>query len=231
MDTSFANYTNPGTSDVILPWWMSTPDCVWATPCYDQFTTSYNWETCDVWCWPVAAAIVLGYYNNNWFPNLIAWGTHNTNKNNYFVNNMIKELWILMKTWCNENIWVTKSSMYPILANYAKNKWYSLLSSNLYFNLTTTEVFNRVKSEINSWRPIIINVEASNWEIWHSVVWFGYKSTWNARIVRVNLWYWWEDSYYWYYYWSNIDQNLDSVYYNWSGGNVAREVLEVIISN
>ena len=208
---------------------MSSPNCVWATPCYDQFTTTYNWENCYVWCWPVAVWIVFWYYDNNWYPNLIPGSNHFTNNNNYFVNSMIRKLWDRMWTWCIGNTGVTDSSMYTIADDYAADKWYLWTSSSLIQNLTTSQVFNHVKSEIDSEKPIVINIEW-DWNIWHSVVWFWYKSN-SSKVVRINLWYWWEDSYYWYYYWSNIDQNLDAVYFNWNNNDYATEVLKINISN
>lgn len=65
------------------------------------------------------------------------------------------------------------------------------------------------------------------------MVWFWYRNSTTTRVVRVNLWWWatskidsWSS-----YYTSNIDQNLDSVYYARSNNKSAIAVTKFKISN
>jgi len=225
LDMSYASYTNPWTSDIIIPGWFSTSTCVWVTPCYDQFQTVYNWETCNVWCSPTAAWIVLWYYDRNWFPNLLPWTA--TLTNSYFVDNMIKDLWNIMWTECSGNTGVTYMNKISDLKYYAINKWYAWTTTHFSWLKSTSYIFSNIKHEIDNLRPIIIH---TLWTPWHDIVWFWYKSIWNYKVARVNMW-WWGISKEWIYYLSNIDQNLDAIYYNWSNNNIAWWFTKIIISN
>jgi len=107
--------------------------------------------------------------------------------------------------------------------------FFTLLFNPLTFSFTKTKiVYEKANNLANTFRSIY-NPYYS-WEDAHSLVAFWYKSTWISKIVRINLWYWWTKKY-WSYYVSNIDQNLDSVYYNWSGSKSAKEIVEINISN
>lgn len=225
---SYASYNNPWTSNIIIPGWISSSECVWVTPCYNQFQTIYNWEICSNWCSPTAVWIIFWYYDRNWFPNLIPWTA--TLTNSYFVNTMISEVSNIIWTKCSWTQWTTILSNVKNAKQYAINKWYKNSTSSYSWNINTLQVFNEVKSEINLWRPILIHILNNSSWWWHAVVWFWYRSTWTTKIVRVNMW-WGGSSKYWNYYLSNIDQNLDSVYYNGDNNKIARWVTKFNISN
>lgn len=76
-------------------------------------------------------------------------------------------------------------------------------------------LFNYIKTELNSSRPVIVNTQS------HAMVAYWYNNiTSVTKIIRVNLW-WWE----WLkitsdsgvvYYGSNIDYYMDAIYYDWA---------------
>ena len=109
-------------------------------------------------------------------------------------------------------LWSTITSNIKNALQYAKNKWY-VLSSSEYFSWDTTTLFQKIKEEINSWRPNIVST--SN----HSFIAYWYSNAnYNSKVIRVNLW-WWVVNFYDtsknVYFSSNIDYNMDSLYYNW----------------
>lgn len=92
-----------------------------------------------------------------------------------------------MWTYCdNYWQWKTESILYNYAEIYVKQKWYSNSTSNLIWNINTTQIFNHVKSEIDLWNSIIINVFSDDNISWHSVVAFWYKSNSN-KIFRVEI--------------------------------------------
>ncbi len=225
MDTSFADYTNPGVSDVFVNWnyysW-----CYGKIPCYSQFETTYNWGTCQVWCVPVAYAMVYWYYDRKWdFPNLFPWVAWNYNDNISEI--VIEYLWkINLWTYCKWSWWATKPSNLKNWINYAISRWYDNSYSDLkIWNLSY--LFNILKYEINNSRPIIANTES------HSMVAFWYYNTNNSdtKIIRLNLWFgnsYQVDSG---IFWINVDYNMDSIFYNWENKWWIESLIKVVISN
>lgn len=219
LDMGYAAYTNPWTSNVFIPWWTSSSTCTWITPCYKQFTTTYNWKTCSVWCGPLAVWIIYWYYDIFWWKwNLMPWTAPMTNDSNGYVNTtntMIKELWDLMNSSCDGSVWWAARPDVKLAVQYAKNKWYTNSTSTFNNENSTSLVFNNIKNEVNAWRPILIHAPWT--PFWHIVVWFWYKSTGTIKIVRVNIWAWYtpidaNSS----YYSSNIDLDLDGMYWSWT---------------
>jgi len=210
LDMSYAaTYTSPWASNVFVPGWQSSSSCIGATPCYNQFSTTYYWESCLSGCLPTAFGIIYGYHDRNWYPWLISWTAPMTNS--YAVNQMIKTIGIDTQTKCNSNSTKNEAITSTILAYrweiYAQNHGYPNANANLdTFFTTNAQIFSKTKSEINSFRPVIINTDS------HSMVGFWYKSTGTSKIVRMNMWWGWTAQTSW-YNWSNIDQNLDSIYY------------------
>jgi len=108
---------------------------------------------------------------------------------------------------------------------YAKDRWY-LGTTAKRITAPSDLLFNPIKSEINNSRPVVL----SNWS--HAFVWFWYyygSENVNYKVIRVNLWVnlnyteWW-------YYWTNIDYNVDSIYYNWTWSEL-KKVFKFVISN
>jgi hypothetical protein len=218
LDMGYAAYSNPGTSNTFIPWaGASSTICSWITPCYKQFSTTYNWATCWVWCGPVAWWIIMWYYDRNWKSNLILWNASITNDTT--VNVMIREIWTAMLTSCSNWEWSTYRTNIKNAVDYAIGKGYTGSTSNYSWIVSTLTIFSKVKTEISNWKPIIIH---ANWSAWHFMVWFWYKSTnWTDKIVRLNMW-WGNGLIDNLYPKSDIDQNLDSIYYMpWYELNVA----------
>lgn len=212
-------YISPWTSDIFIPW-ASTSNCWSRIPCYNQFTTTYNWSSCYVWCTPVAFWMIYWYYDRQWiYPNLISWTANSINDST--VNTMIQTVWAKLSTFCSWNEWATYSSNYTNAIQYAKDKWYtSSVATN--YSWIPSSLFTTIKSEINSNRPIVIHLRSLDWKKGHSVVWYWYKSIWSTPIVRINMWWGyilipWTSS----YYYSNVDYDLNSMYYNNRSGNYA----------
>ena len=227
-----ASYTNPWASNVFIPWWISSAECSWATPCYKQFQTTYNWISCWNWCAPTAVWIVFWYYDRNGYSDLVLWNAPLTNS--YLLEAMIKSIWNTILTKCdNKWQWSTYTSNIPKAKQYAIDKWYKNTTSNYSWLISTSSIFSNVKTEINAWRPIIINTQNNFDTGWHSIVWFWYRNSTTTKVVRVNMWWWWSytiDT--WSsYYTSNIDQNLDAIYYLSSNDRKATSTITFKISN
>lgn len=205
-DTEIPNtswYIAPSASNIFLPGWMSSTICSWATPCYKQ----YDIGNCKSWCWPTAISIVYGYYDRNWKWDLLPWTAWLVNDFNITtMNNSIRTM-VSTNCW-----WSTNVNNMPLAIQYAKDKWYTNSTSNYYLNKSISNIFSKVKTEINAWRPIIIANDN------HAMVAFWYNSNVN-NIVRVNLWWGGSSVINWNwvtYQTSNIDYNINSMYYNWS---------------
>jgi len=219
-------------SNKFVPWNNYTW-CNWKIPCYKQFSTSYNWQNCLVWCVPTAYAMIYWYYDRKWdFPNLIPWTapTLNDENQNTTINNVIKEIWSYSQVKCNWNDWVTSTNSWTLSIQYAVNKWYIKSSATPIWSTDLTYLFNNIKSEINYGRPLIW------WDWTHAMVIYWYYNTTNTnlKIIRVNLWGWplyilktsvWNK-----YYGSSIDYNINSIYYNYTNHEL-KTIVKVIISN
>lgn len=192
-------YVRPWAADVMVPWaWFTWNWCNWLTPCYRQFDVYYQSEnkTWRVWCTPVAWWILYWYYDRNWYWSLIDWiaPSYNypiTGHDNVAINRAIVSLNNLMWTFLKKWEWLTLKIKRYLWINYAKNHWYP--RSTVYvtrFSQSSSSISDNVKSEINSWRPVILS-NAS-----HSMVAFWYSSA-NKYIVTMNMW-WWTTKVNWY---------------------------------
>lgn len=221
-------YTSPWTSDKFITW-NSASNCWSRIPCYNQYTTTYNWSSCYVWCTPVAFWMIYWYYDRLWgtYANLISWTANSINDTT--VNTMIKAVWTKLSTYCSWNEWATNSTNYTSAINYAKDKWYNN-SVAINYTWTPSSLFTTIKSEINSNRPIVIHLRSLDWTKGHSVVWYWYKTTGSLSIVRINMGWWytlipWTTS----YYYSNVDYDISSMYYNGRAGNYANRLTTIKI--
>jgi hypothetical protein len=202
--------------------------CNWKLPCYNQFTTTYNWSSCAVWCVPTAYATLFWYYDRKWtFPNLIAWTASTLNSTD--IQTLMSTLWqSYMSTICSWAEWLTSTTNWMNWGvNYAKSKWYA----NTIWTAFTTNIFSNIKTEINASRPVIL------WNWSHAMVWYWYYSTTDTskQIIRVNLWYWplynVTNAWWTVYYWSSIDYNVSSLYYNSSTQPWISTLVKIIVSN
>jgi hypothetical protein len=221
-------YTLPWTSDKFIPW-TTPPNCWSRIPCYKQFTTTYNWSSCSVWCTPVAFWMIYWYYDRQWwtYANLVTWTASWVNDTT--VNTMIKAVGTKLSTFCSWNEWATYPSNYTNAINYAKDKWYNNSVATNY-SWIPASLFTTIKSEINANRPIVIHLRSADWTKWHSVVWYGYKTTGSLSIVRINMWWGYilipgTKS----YYYSNVDYNISSMYYNYRSWNYADKLTTIKI--
>lgn len=223
---SYASYTPPAySSNVFVPGWIYVW-CWWKVPCYEQFDVDYNGVTCLVWCVPVAYAIIYWYYDRKWtFPDLFPWKA--STLNNDISKIVIEYLWkVNLWTYCKNWWWATSATNVESWINYAKERWYLNSYSELKQS-SLSVMFNILKYEISNWRPIIANTD------WHSMVSFWYYESLNSgiKIIRLNLWYWPSYQVSNGYYWSNIDYNINSIYYEWQNKWSIKSVVRVVISN
>jgi hypothetical protein len=231
LNTVNAAYTNPWASNVFVlnSDLQSYSTCSWKTPCYKQFATTYNWVSCSNGCSPTAIWILYWYYDKNWFPNLLFWTAPvtNTTITNDMMNSVSSYIW----TYCKGISWATPPANILNAKKYAISKWYANTTSSYSWIIPTSSIFTSVKTEINAWRPIIINIQNTVISEAHTVVWFWYRNVTTTKVVRMNLW--------WggtskadvgsLYYTSNIDQNLDAIYYGWDSNKVASSVVKFTI--
>jgi len=153
---------------------------------------------------------------------------------------IIQMLWIIWWKYyeqitylrqCSWAIWNTKLHNAWNWIKFAIDKWYTKSTSSVVSWTTTSNLFhNNIKTEINAWRPVIVNTTK------HSFVTFGYYNTSliNTKIIRVNLWFWpsypiTSDSWT-VYYWSNIDYNIDSIFFPNTNQWSIDSIIKVIIS-
>lgn len=217
-------YTPPSSSTIYITW-NSTSNCWSRTPCYNQYKSTYNWKDAYSWCAPTAVAIIYWYYDRTFSSNTtnyndlvpgLATDISNLTSPDINIKNMIDSLKTYMWSYYvyKADKWyystATNISNIPQAINYAKNKWYTN-STAVSSNWNTTTLFSLIKTEINSWRPVIANSTT------HSMVAYWYNSTSWLPIIRVNMW--WGPSNYltwtnWVQYkYSNIDYNMNSIYY------------------
>lgn len=220
------SYTSPWASNIFIIW-SNTPDCWSRTPCYHQYKTTYNWKSAYSWCSPTAMAIIYGYYDRNGKWNLIPWtaASASSTPSNFdpIIKSVIDTLKIQMSWYYIYNsvhdiyeVWVTQSN-FKNWIQYAKDKWYSS-STAVTETWDTTTLFSQIKTEINNNRPVVLHLKPSNGQSGgHSVVWYWYKNTWTTPIVRINMWWWYTLLSWTTYYSSNIDYNINSMYYS---GNI-----------
>lgn len=213
-------YTPIIASDTFVPW-STTWTCWSRVPCYKQFSTIYKLKTCSVWCAPVAVWMIYWYYDRQWtYPNLVSWTANYINDST--TNTMIKTLWDKMLTFCSWTQWETYSSNNTLSIQYAKDKWYAN-SVAKYITWTSTALFTTIKTEINAWRPVLLNTDN------HSIVVYWYnKSFTTANLIRVNLWWGPNSTIKWvdwkYYSLSSIDYNINYIYYN-SANHIAKSIV------
>lgn len=145
---------------------------------------------------------------------------------------MTRKLWKdYLWTRCLWWGWATSSDNLTLWIGYAKSKWYINSIAWKVSSSNTSFLFQNIKSEINLWRPLIWNT--SN----HAIVIFGYynSSNTNIKVFRANVWWWayynFTDSNTNIYYGSNIDYNIDSIYYSSAEQWPIKSIVKVIISN
>lgn len=223
-DWEASSYVNPGTTDEHIPW-NSTSDCWSRTPCYGQYKSTYNWKPASSWCAPTAMAIVYWYYDRNWKSWLIPGTAVSASFWNDF-DSTIKRVIDYVRTSMNWQYVLNDSGRSYLTAvlssnktkgiNYAIAKWYKN-STSKYYTWSTSTLFSKIKAEIDADRPIIIWLKSKTSNAAHAVVWYWYKSwTPDTNIVRINMWWGYKTLEPTSYYSSNIDYNLNSMFYFWS---------------
>ncbi len=212
----------PITASNIFVSWSSTTNCKSRIPCYVQYSTTYNNKPASSWCTPTAVAMIYWYYDRQGtFPNLVSWTavdvTTKTSMNTN-IKSMIDSLKTYMGTYYKLNDdwtryeWATSIINHTWGILYAINKWYKKSVSKL-ISWNSSTLFSTIKTEINNGRPVMLNTDT------HSIVIYWYNSTiTTANIVRANLWWGSGSTLIWIdnktYYTSNIDYNMNYIYYN-----------------
>ena len=205
-------YTSPWASNTFISWGTYTVWCNWQTPCYKQFNRWYWVSRCPVWCTPNALWIIFGWYDRNGYPDLLPWTAARINNSD--IDSMISQIGTYMWTSCSWGEWATSWWNTDDWIQYAKDKWYTSAYGSNYTFSTFLDLFNKIKNEVNNNRPSILHIgKPPLATLPHSIVVFWYRYNTTPYIVRVNMWWWWGILNNW-YYWSNIDQNLSSIYYN-----------------
>lgn len=197
------NFPIWGSTNVFVPW-STTLDCPSRTPCYNQFTTKYNNQSCANWCAPTAWAIVMWYHDRNTKQSLVA-GSVAPMINTSIANAMALNIATHMQTTCTTS--QQGSTIITNIAsgiNYAKNNGYPSSYSLYNTNTTLLPILTNIKNEINAGRPVIVTVANSN--VWHALVAYGYSNLIGSNMIRVNYG-WWPN-------WSNKDVNISWIYIN-----------------
>jgi len=199
---NFLSPQTPGTEQDV-DWkyvkWQSSYNCNSRIPCYEQHDYWYGWQQwwCYSGCAPVAASMILGYHDRvGNYPELLPWVVAN-DQNGYFfpseIRAMINNIREYMGTTCEDWQWSTDVTNIEKGIKFAKNNGYSSSESEL-FEFWTDNMMFKIKTEINAWRPIILNIFSDEW---HSVVWYWYFNPLNPPpnttilpYVRINAGWW-----------------------------------------
>lgn len=226
LDLAIANYTPPAvSSDKFVYGSTIYGTCNGKIPCYKQTLVEYNWVSCNTGCTPVAYAMVYWYYDRlsvAW--NLLPWELAPT-LNSTSIINMIESLWKnYLWTYCSGDEGLTTIANSTNWIQYAIDKWYSNSTATISGGNDTT-IFSKIKTEIDASRPAIVNTSK------HSFVVFWYHSSISsARIIRVNLWFWDLAEISSGYYWSNIDYNINAIYYD-NSSNWVKSIIQIKLAN
>lgn len=226
--TTLTWYVAPTASNIFVSWNEYWTTCKWKLPCYNQFDSTYNWSNCKVWCVPTAYWIIYWYYDRNWtYPDLVTWTA--STLNDTISNTMIRKLWDYLLTTCSWSAWWTNSSNLTKWIQYARDKWYANSYAMYYWTANNvSQLFNVIKTEVNGNRPIMANTS------WHAMVAFWYNSTsWNP-IIRLNLWWGWISQIIWTnwlpYNYSEIDYNMNWLYFKWVDNKAITSLVKINIS-
>jgi hypothetical protein len=173
--------------------------CQSALPCYQQFQQTY-WSSTQCWsgCTPTAMAIIFGYYDRKWlFPNLYGNNTQlapDSGNTDITLINMVNSIRGFMQTYCtalNGGAGATTqwSTMW-IGMQYARNRGYINSPDGVYSSWIITALFQKIKTEINAARPLIVNYSSAT--SWHTMAAYGYNDTWVTWTsqLHVNYWFW-----------------------------------------
>ena len=212
-------YNKPNyTSNTFVAWqWFSNIQCTWLLPCYRQFSETFQIKDCLSWCSPNALAMIYWYYDRNGKSNLIPWTTAWI-VNDESIKSMVRTIRTQMETKCNTWViyngkaaWATYLYNIKKAVQYAKDKWY-IYSTSVEQTWSTLNMFQTIKTEINSSRPVVWSTKTHTFAIfWYS------NDNYNSKVVRINIWWWntsFKDTNNNIYYGSNIDYNIDNFFYN-----------------
>jgi len=178
--------------------WNYTSQCNSRVPCYEQFRYWYSWKWCATWCSPVAVAMIYGYHDrmNNYpelLPDDIAAAVNGKNSPEN-IKDMIEDLREYMGTFCDWFAGSTYDSQIEEGKQFAWARWYTMTHAWL----TSQYIEAWIKQQIDSWRPIVINIWGISWNTTgHSIVWFGYFKPQNPPpnitplpLVKINAGWW-----------------------------------------
>jgi len=204
--------------------WSTTWDCNSLVPYYEQWTYNYNGVWCLFGCSPVAAGIIFGYHDRvDNYPNLLSGTAPMTNPSwSSPANPMINQIRGYMNTHCISGEWGTdtpedmaNADKHPKSKWYTFSKWYVTYGNN-------GDLMNKIKSEINIWKPLILNItkKYSSWG--HTIVWYGYHNPSNMSTTAVQINAGW---------WNSSTSNAVIYLHNVSLGGFARNTHSVVHYN
>lgn len=155
---------------------------------YYQENRQWSNGKCYAGCATVAAAILLQYWDRNGYPGLISSPTDNDNWSvtDGDVRWTIDQLRMKMGTTCNGTSGSTSvPSIGPGLQSYISSRGAKLTASN-----TNSDMWSRVKEEINAGRPTMLSFRLASKD-GHGAVIYEYTDNWfsnNDWICVANGW-------------------------------------------
>ena len=169
--------------------------CKSMVPCYHQAEVSYppkrvseekKWATrWDSWCVPTAWSMIYGYYDMNWFSDLIDdWDNHIINDSK--VNTLQKRLWEFMNTKLKKDWWATTFQESLYWTKYLDEKRIPYERGRFYSK--DDWVLWKIQNEIKAKRPLFYAIT------WHAIVvyWFHWDNLfanyWWGLILDLCIW-------------------------------------------
>jgi len=195
------NYNNvPLSNNWVKVPWNETTTCNSHVPCYNQFMYRSGSIFCMTWCSPVAVEIIFWYHDRNTKPNLIPeLASLNTNTIvPHNIRHLIPELRFYMGTYCESKTgywvygWATPWKNIRHSRYYVAYQGYNV-DSEYITNENLNTYFQTIKTNINQWMPLIMDIENS--DVAHSIVVYWYNTYQNQVIVNAGWWPGWSANY------------------------------------
>ncbi len=185
-DMSTLSSKATGTVAVDVPGSSYTSNCNSAVPCYNQPAVTYGGTSCVGGCGPTAMAIIFGYYDRKWtFPNL--YGNSSVVALDITPDaSIIQTIGGYMGTYCVSNGAATEFWKLGLGMQYARDRGYTNAKNGVYYSSTPGVMITKVRTEINAWRPLIVNYRNDIKSEGHIMVAYGYQTL--PNMIHVNFW-------------------------------------------
>ena len=145
-------------------------------PDWNQFWGSYGcWSGCS----PTAAINAMSYWDSQGYGNLIYGGDW---------QGAVNEMRTYMGTWCGQDRqgWTNIGNISPGMSSYAQARGYTFASDFWCNTCAASPTYDRYRSEIDTNRPVVVDVISHRTYGNHTVTGVGYDTSGSYLIVHDN---------------------------------------------